>query len=184
MRRLIPLVVAILSGVSVAPALGEQRCEGPAARSEADFSFLANGAQVLDSKTGLIWMRCIEGQRWTGSACVAEDPNAVNPGPRLTYGQARQLAASRSTTEELWRLPTRAELVTLREPGCHNPSMSLRLFPTMPAWSSDGSFWTSTPEAQGVSLVSAIGTSDSWSATTPDKQNHVRLVRTKPTDHK
>lgn len=184
MRRLIPLVLVILCGVPVVPVLGEQRCEGPLARPEADFSFLAGGAQVLDSKTGLIWMRCIEGQRWTGTSCLAEDPNAVNPGPRLTYAQARQLAASRSTTEEPWRIPTRAELVSLREPGCYNPSMSLRLFPTIPAWSSDGSFWTSTPEGQGVSLVSAIGTSDSWSATTPDKLNHVRLVRTQPKDHK
>jgi hypothetical protein len=180
MRTIAPIIVVLLLGGSGAALGGEQRCQGDRARNEADFAFLANDSQVLDKRTGLIWMRCIEGQTWTGATCVAEDPNAVNPGPRLTYEQARWLAASRSTDREKWRVPTQKELLSLREPNCYSPSMSLRLFPTQPAWSSDGSFWTSTREAKGVAVVSAIGTSDSWSTIEPTKVHHVRLVRSAP----
>jgi hypothetical protein len=108
---------------------------------------------------------------------VADDPNAVNPGPRISYARAQRLAASKRTSEEAWRLPTKAELVSLREPNCYNPSMSLKLFPTQPAWSSDGSFWTTTPEGKGVAVVSAIGNSDAWSSTEDAKTHHARLVR-------
>lgn len=159
---------------------GEPNCKGPLARSEAEFVVLAGGEQIQDKKTGLIWARCIEGQSWDGEACVADDPKAVNPGPRVTYAQAQQLAASKRSAEESWRLPTKAELLSLRESNCSNPSMSLRLFPTRPAWSSDGSFWTTSREGQGVSVVSAIGTSDAWSSTEESKTHHVRLVRTSP----
>ncbi|WP_110401137.1 Lcl C-terminal domain-containing protein [Sphaerotilus hippei] len=110
--------------------------------------------------------------------------DAVNPGPRLTYQQAKALAVGKSTIDERWRLPTRKELLTLREPNCHNPSQNLNVFPTKPEWSSDGAFWSSTPEAQGVSVVSAIGTSDAWASTDGANTNHVRLVRTPPTSHK
>ncbi|MBY0234558.1 MAG: DUF1566 domain-containing protein, partial [Burkholderiaceae bacterium] len=80
--------------------------------------------------------------------------------------------------EEHWRIPTRKELLSLREPNCYNPSLNLAVFPSKPAWSGDGSFWTSTPEAKGVSLVSAIGTSDAWATTDDENTNNVRLVRT------
>jgi Protein of unknown function (DUF1566) len=174
-------LLAAACGLSIA---GEQRCEGSSKRDISDFVFLGDGSQILDKKTNLIWMRCIEDQTWTRAACRANDPNAVNPGPRTTYEQARKLAVSKSSPEQTWRIPTQKELLTLREPNCYNPSMSVKLFPTEPAWSSDGSFWTSTPQAKGRALVSAIGTSDSWSTTEPSKTNHVRLVRTLPTERK
>ena len=166
------------------PALSAQQCDGPPKRNTADFAAIGDGSQVHDKVTNLIWMRCIEDQSWNGSTCIANDPEAVNPGPRLTYQQAKALAAGKSTTDERWRLPTRKELLTLREPRCHNPSLSLAVFPTRPEWSSDGAFWTSTPEAKGVSLVSAIGTSDAWATTDEANTNHVRLVRTPPTASK
>lgn len=184
MRTRFPVVVLALVSISGPVGAGEQTCNGPLVRSEADFVFRAAGAQVQDKKSGLIWARCIEGQSWTGDTCVADDPNAVNPGPRVTFAQAQKLATSKSAAEEGWRLPTKAELVSLREPNCHNPSMSLKVFPTKPAWSSGGSFWTSTREGQGVSVVSAIGNSDAWSATDDSKTNHVRLVRTPPKEPK
>jgi hypothetical protein len=177
--------MSLVTMLAVAPALvaaGEQTCKGPLTRSETDFVFLAGGAQVHDQKTGLIWARCLEAQTWNGTTCTADDPKAVNPGPRITFDQAQKLAVSRRSTEEAWRLPTKAELLSLREPNCYNPSMSLRLFPTQPAWSSDGSFWTSSHEGKGFSVVDAIGNSDGWSTAEPSKTRHVRLVRTVPKD--
>lgn len=174
-------VLAASAAFAVSAFAGSQTCEGPAQRAAADFEVLGDGAQLLDKKTQLIWMRCIENQTWTGKTCAAKDPDEVNPGPRLSYTQALQLAASTSTPNERWRLPTRQELLTLREPTCTNPSMSLVLFPTQPTWSSDGMFWTSTPEAKGQAVVSATGSSDAWAETKADHQHHVRLVRNAPT---
>lgn len=141
---------------------------------------MGDGSQVKDLKTKLIWMRCIEGQDWTGTVCKARDPDAVNPGPGLSYAGALAMARQMSTVTEHWRLPTKRELETLRASSCYNPSLNLQVFPTAPAWSSDGFFWTSTPEKTqrtGMWLVSAIGTSDSWEETGPEHRNHVRLVR-------
>lgn len=180
MKSIVPLLAVLLASASAPAFAGGQRCEGKPVRDAAQFEFLANGSQVLDHKTHLIWMRAIEGQTWDGTTCRADDPQAVNPGPGMTYAQARAYAKAKSAPTEAWRLPTRQELLTLREPGCYNPSFSLELFPTEPAWSSDGDFWTSTPQGSGRALVSAIGTSDSWSAIDPSKRNHVRLVRTVP----
>lgn len=183
MLKSFTLVLACV-GSACLPADAAQQCEGPPKRNAAEFSALGDGAQVLDKSTNLIWMRCIEDQSWTGSTCVANDPDAVNPGPRLTYQQAKALAAAKSSSEERWRLPTRKELLTLREPNCYNPSQNLAVFPSKPEWSSDGAFWTSTPEAKGVALVSAIGTSDAWASTDDGNTNHVRLVRTAPSSGK
>lgn len=181
MLRCLTLVCLVLTLTGA--RAGEQRCDGPLKRDAADFEAVGDGSQVLDRKTRLIWTRCIEGQVWTGSVCRAGDPQAVNPGPKLSYGGAVKYAASRVSAKESWRIPTKKELLTLREPGCHNPSLNLTVFPTEPAWSSDGMFWSSTPESKvGRALVSAIGTSDSWSDTSPSKMHHVRLVRTAPTE--
>lgn len=177
-------LVFVCAAFSCLPASASQQCEGPLKRNAADFVAVGDGSQVYDKSSQLIWMRCIEDQTWNGSTCVANDPDAVNPGPRLTYQQAKAFAAGKSTSEEAWRLPSRKELLTLREPNCYNPSQNLKVFPTQPAWSSDGSFWTSTPEAKGVSLVSAIGTSDAWASTDEGSTNHVRLVRTPPRSSK
>jgi hypothetical protein len=166
------------------PAWSAQQCEGPSRRHVTEFSAMGDGSQVFDKRNNLIWMRCIEDQSWNGSTCVANDPDAVNPGPGLTYQQAKLLVAEKSTLDEHWRLPTRKELLTLREPNCYNPSQNLAVFPTQPEWSADGAFWTSTPEAKGVSLVSAIGVSDAWSTTSEANVHHVRLVRTPPSSQK
>ncbi|MCV2351557.1 DUF1566 domain-containing protein [Paucibacter sp. Y2R2-4] len=171
-------LVLVCAAFTCLQAGASQQCEGPPKRNAADFVAIGDGSQVYDKTTHLIWMRCVEDQSWNGSTCIANDPDAVNPGPRLSYQQAKALAATLSTSEERWRLPTRKELLTLREPNCYNPSQNLTVFPTKPAWSSDGAFWTSSPEAKGVSLVSAIGTSDAWAATDEGNTNHVRLVRT------
>lgn len=173
-----PLALACLWGHGLSHAA--QQCEGPPGRDPQDFQILGDGTQVLDKKHQLIWQRCIENQQWNGSSCVARDPSEVNPGPRLSFAQAQALAAAQWTREQAWRMPNAKELKTLREPGCYNPSMSLTLFPTQPAWSGDGSFWTSTPEGNGYSVISAIGQSDGWAGKDEANQHHLRLVRTAP----
>lgn len=170
--------LALLALCIATPAIaGEQRCQGPQHRATDEFQILGDGSEILDTKSKLIWRRCIERQSWTGSTCQADDPRAVNPGPRMTYRAAQQFAASLSTPDKPWRLPTARELIALREDGCYNPSFSLELFPTSPDWSSDGFFWTTTPDGGGLATISAIGTSDAHETPEPDHVNHVRLVR-------
>lgn len=171
------LYFCLLSLAAMPAFAGEQQCDGPSARPASDFMPLGDGSQLLDKRSKLVWMRCIEDQTWTGTTCQANDHEAVNPGPRLTYAQALAYAVQHSTATEKWRLPTYRELAALREPNCYNPSMNLALFPTVPAWSSDGAFWTQTKQSQGRALVDAIGKSDSWAQTDTEHTNHVRLVR-------
>lgn len=160
------------------PAMaGEQRCEGAQRRSAGEFEIVGDGSEILDKKSGLVWRRCLEGQSWTGSTCQADDPRAVNPGPRMSYEAAQAFATRLSTPVKTWRLPKAAELIALREDGCYNPSFSLSLFPTSPEWSSDGFFWTTTADGGGLATISAIGTSDAHETPAPDHVNHVRLVR-------
>jgi hypothetical protein len=177
-RYQIIFAMLLLLAINPAPA-GEQRCSGPLHRPVSDFVEIGDGSQLLDKKSKLIWMRCIEDQTWAEGVCHANEPDAVNPGPRVTYSQALALAAQHSASSQKWRLPTYRELDALREPNCYNPSANLSLFPTKPAWSSDGAFWTQSPapEADRRKLVSAIGQSDSWSKTDDSQTNHVRLVR-------
>jgi len=176
MKR-IGLMAMLLVATGSAADAGEQRCEGAMRRPVSEFTPLGDGSELLDTKSGLIWWRCLEGQSWTGSSCKAEDPRAVNPGPRMTFPAAQAFAVAQSTPEVQWRLPTLAELDAIREPNCYNPSFSLELFPTEPAWSSDGFFWTTTPQGNGRAVVSAIGNSDATSRKPSDDTNHVRLVR-------
>ncbi|MBY0233666.1 MAG: hypothetical protein K2W93_01700, partial [Burkholderiaceae bacterium] len=55
------LACAAFSGL---PALASQQCEGPLKRDATDFSAIGDGSQVVDKRTQLIWMRCVEDQSW------------------------------------------------------------------------------------------------------------------------
>lgn len=69
-----------------------------------DFVPQGNGT-VLDKRTGLQWMRCSLGQRWTGSTCAGE-PKKFN----WEQAKAQRLAFAGKND---WRLPTLFELQTL-----------------------------------------------------------------------
>ncbi|PXW94919.1 hypothetical protein C7444_1111, partial [Sphaerotilus hippei] len=81
-RHIAPFVIIAFAG---SPALASQQCEGPLRRDVSDFVSIDDGSQVLDRKTGLIWMRCIEDQRWSGTTCIASNAEEVKPGPGLTH---------------------------------------------------------------------------------------------------
>ena len=80
--------------------------------------FEINGTEILDRKTGLIWMRQVKTD--------------------LTFSQAFEYADSVSMETGLaWRVPTYKELASLVDRSRHNPASS---FPDMPSdW-----FWSST----------------------------------------
>jgi Protein of unknown function (DUF1566) len=195
MRAISTVVCAIGIITSATVYAGQQTCQGPAKRAMSDFVPSADGLELRDVKTGLIWSRCLEGSVWTGSVCQSQHPKYANvvPANDYNYGEALALAAARSTQIIKWRVPSMKELDTIREPSCYNPSANLSLFPVDPAWSSDGFFWSTNTKHQGLLLpanyggryggryiMSAIGTSDANSKTGDDQRAYVRLVRTDP----
>lgn len=64
----------------------------------------ADGATVLDTRTGLVWSRCAEGTHWNGKICQGEPVKA-------THAEAVALAKARAKSEGLrWRLPSVTQL--------------------------------------------------------------------------
>ncbi|SEH04843.1 Uncharacterised protein [Candidatus Venteria ishoeyi] len=63
-----------------------------------------NGTAV-DTKTGLMWMRCVVGQRWDGATCQGEAKS-------MKWDEAKQQTASFAEYQD-WRIPTIQELRSL-----------------------------------------------------------------------
>ena len=95
------------------------------------FSFSADGAQVTDEYTGLIWRRCSGGQIYANGTCTNE-PRAYS------FLQAIEYARSQSG----WRLPNVKELFSLVQFGRTNPFIDSAAFPNT---SFAGYYLTSTP---------------------------------------
>lgn len=100
------------------------------------FEVVADGSEVKDLQTGLIWRRCSEGQTWTGSTCAGEP---------VLYPWADALAQARSaqTPRKLWRLPDVKEMGSLVDHSRRNPAIDVSFFPNT-RW---GYYSTSTPAA-------------------------------------
>jgi Protein of unknown function (DUF1566) len=99
------------------------------------FTFSADGTEVTDQRTGLVWARCSVGQTWSASTCVGSSSTFSHEG-----------ALQHAALQTGWRLPTLRELSSLADKGCDNPAIDSTAFPNTPiAW-----FWTSSAYA-GVS---------------------------------
>jgi hypothetical protein len=88
-------------------------CAAPS-YAETDAQLMASG-QWRDPATGLIWMRCSIGQKWTGSTCTGE-PLKLNWQDANDYFQIFNQNGFAGNTN--WRLPRIEELSTLRR--CSN----------------------------------------------------------------
>ncbi|MDI1237487.1 MAG: DUF1566 domain-containing protein [Polaromonas sp.] len=135
--------------------------------AQSRFEVSADGHQVLDRQTNLVWKRCAEGQGWNGSACVGS-------ASKLTFDEALVATANSSG----WRLPAIKELFSIARtdetglvPEANRPSENTGLV-----------FWASTPRA-ATPQFTAWGVDLGWATTLPDLRtatNHVRMVRFAP----
>jgi hypothetical protein len=92
------------------------------------FTLTDNDASVIDNTTGLIWKRCEEGRKWNGTTCRGV-------GRKYTWDEARAVASGE------WRLPTIAELNTIKENvGPSEATINEKFFPN----TTRGWFWTSS----------------------------------------
>ena len=130
----------------------------------APYTLSPDGTEVTDSKTGLTWRRCSEGQAWSGTTCT---------GTALAYTHEQALA--RAQTQTGWRLPDVKELASLADRSPGNPAIDPTVFPgAVSSW-----YWSSSPFA-GISSSAwvvnfANGLVSYYSRSL--YQSYVRLVR-------
>jgi hypothetical protein len=102
---------------------------GAAAQAQGRFTVSADGQEVTDTTTRLVWKRCAEGQRFEADACTGK-------ATRYSYAGARKAAGGG------WRVPTREELTALLDRNAKKkPRIDAAAFPKTPSTG----FWAAKP---------------------------------------
>ncbi|MBH2009218.1 MAG: DUF1566 domain-containing protein [Xanthomonadaceae bacterium] len=135
-----------------------------AVMAQSRFSYSADGAEVTDSRTGLVWQRCSAGQAWSGSTCT---------GTASTFTHEGALAHAQSQAG--WRLPNVKELSSLSDKTKSNPAIDSTAFPA----TDSSSCWSSSPYVGSADYASWV-VDFQFGYVIGDYRNgygHVRLVR-------
>jgi len=99
------------------------------------YAVSADGQEVTDNKTKLIWRRCSEGMVFSAGTCT---------GTASTYKQEAALqraAAEANSTGKAWRMPNIRELSSIADKYRHDPAIDTTAFPATPG----EYFWSSSP---------------------------------------
>jgi len=135
-------------------ALGAESAWG-----QARFSVSADGAEVTDARTGLVWRRCSAGRVFDGSTCT---------GSIATYTHEQALAYAKAQTG--WRLPNVKELSSIVD----RPSIDPVAFPEI----LDLLYWTSSPLAGSPDNIWVVHFGLGYVVNSGrNYTNYVRLVR-------
>src|SRR3569832_197554 len=95
----------------------------------------ADGQEVLDTKTNLVWRRCVEGQAWDGKACKGKVV-------KYKFGDAKKLADGVTPASgKAWRVPTKDELSSIVIKQKKKPMTDVAAFPNAPT----GLLWAKRP---------------------------------------
>ncbi len=133
--RIFVLLMGAMAGAALSLAQAQTVCSSNPARFE------VNGAEVLDTRTGLTWQRCSSGQSFSGGTCSGK-------AKFITLAQAFAHAQA-NAGEQGWRLPNMDELLSLADGVCRDPAVDSIAFPATPSsW-----YWSSSPH--GNSNVNA-----------------------------
>ncbi len=96
------------------------------------FVISADGKEVTDTQSKLVWQRCSYGQQWDGKTCAGKPV-------KVTLEKAKQLAAESAT----WHVPTKTELTSLVDKSQKKkPVIDKAAFPGTPS----AMFWALRPE--------------------------------------
>ena len=109
----------------------------------------ADGDEITDSKTDLIWRRCAEGMTWKKTTCSGKASFA-------NQGQAVALAKAQASSEEAWRLPTLKELnsiLAVREIDLGKAAIDPKAFPATPI----ARYWSTTSVGPSYYMVVGFG---------------------------
>ncbi|OYT94041.1 MAG: hypothetical protein CFE43_01525 [Burkholderiales bacterium PBB3] len=104
-----------------------------AAQAEGRFVISADGQEVTDTQTKLVWQRCAVGQKWDGKACAGK-------ATKVALDKAKEMAAAMSPA---LRLPSKDELVGIVDKSQKKPAIDKAAFPDTPS----AIFWSTRPEA-------------------------------------
>ncbi len=113
------------------------------ALTTASFVASADGQEVTDTATGLIWRQCPEGMVATVGACTG---SAADYTHEAALARASAFAAS---TGKAWRLPNVKELYSIVDKSRDLPAIKPAVFPSTP----NLDFFSSTPYGKDVRLV-------------------------------
>lgn len=132
------------------------------------YSYSADGAEVTDTQTGLIWQRCSVGQIWSNSSLACTGGTSV-------YAHADALAYAKTLSP--WRLPNVKELASLVNTNKVLPAIDPIVFPNLPNAAGLG-YWSSTPDVQAPAQAWTVEFSQGRVGSSPRSgANFVRLVR-------
>ncbi len=117
-------------------AFGEVRVvSGTLTEGSPRFTLSANGKEVADSRTGLVWARCSLGQDWDGAACAGG-------AAKHTWQESLRIAAAiADRTGKGWRIPNAKEIASIAVDGQADPALDTTLFPGTPS----KLYWSSSP---------------------------------------
>jgi hypothetical protein len=101
----------------------------PGVQAANRYTVSADGQEVKDNKTQLIWQRCPWGMTWSVNLCV---------GTAYPYTHEEALSY---TNGKVWRLPNVKELASIVDRNYGNPAIDTLMFPATPS----SIFWSSSP---------------------------------------
>lgn len=160
-------ILAVSNAVTVTPGKPRDQQIG-------QYIVSADGQVVTDTKTGLIWRRCVEGMTYDSQRMSCMGKYGV-----YSYSDAQQHAQQVANgTGQAWRVPTVDELRTLLDSTQTSaPFINREVFPGTPS----ASFWSSSPYTDSTSGAWDIdfgshGIDDDYSR---NDSCAVRLVRKK-----
>ena len=178
-RTAIFVMVLLVSKVLMAGSI-EQYCNEALPKTTPSERFIIDYEKetVLDTKTELMWKRCLEGSQ-SGADCghVSNPLNLPLPRQKVVWKRANEFAlSSRHAGYDDWRLPTANELEDIVERTCSDPAINLMVFPGTPR----ADVWTSSLSASKSFLVTYwyVGfKTGTMNVESRDVRNTVRLVR-------
>ena len=163
----------LVRGGTAAPA----ECDSDNAQRYVDHG---NGT-ITDTRTGLMWQRCADGQ--LGADCRTGTPTA-HASFAAALGRAKEVNADATGAgrgHDDWRVPNRNELASLVQPSCAAPAINRLRFPVTPDKPTTAPFWTSSPwiaSPAGKAMVWAVQFNDgSVLPVDATSDHHLRLVR-------
>ena len=173
MKNRTPLPVYLSILLLFPSILQAQTIEGYIDNEWPDSRYTDHGnGTVTDTKTGLSWKQCSEGQTASSGGCSGDASS-------YTWDQALQQPATLNSGggyagHSDWRLPNIKELASLGALDRNSPSINSALFPSTPsAW-----FWSSSPYASGSYLAWRFSFGYGYVSSLNRYYNyHVRLVR-------
>lgn len=108
---------------------------------------------VTDTRTGLMWDRCVATQEWDGTTCQGGAPSGSNWLPGLNLVQSLNASDHRGFDD--WRLPNVKELASIADLALRDPAIDTAVFPNNPPFTQLWSSTTATDDtanARGLNL--------------------------------